>query len=266
MQDHRQASTTAKASTAHASSASAASPGKTSLVQQQAQGGPLAQAASSNKARQAIIDAGKGSLNEMKRGLETMSDAFTDTGDTIKQLIHKARVAANKCDIPGLQVAIDQAAVLIAASWTSALLKQVKDMTEATHDVLDTLEHKDDHGKHETIREYLETLVDAAHNISDSAKDHEEHTKELNQILVDAKQLCGSLVPTRKVQKFSSGDSKLTWSFNPTLTDGITLKRSFPKTMHALPLPGHGHIDNVKPLMPHALQHNVTNGPFALAA
>jgi hypothetical protein len=267
MQEHRQATSAGKSSAAHASSASAApSPGKTSLVQQQAQGAPRAEAASSHAGHRAIIDAGKGALNEMKRGLEKMSDAFSDTGDTIKALLHAARVAANKCDIAALQAAIDKAAVLIAASWTTALLKQVKNMTEATDSVLKDLEHKHGHDASESIREYLEALIDAAHDLSGAAKDHAEHTHEMNGILADAQQLCGSLVPTKKVEKFSSGHSTLQWSVNSTLMDGITLKKSFPQKMHGLTLPGHGHVQNVKPLMPHALQPKVSNAPFALVA
>src|SRR5690349_19855816 len=117
MQEHRQAPSAGRSSAAHATSA-ASSPGKTSLVQQQAQGGPRAEAASAHAGKRAVIDAGQAALNEMKRGLEKMSDALSDPGDTIKALLHAARVAANKCDIAALQAAIDKAAVLIAASWT----------------------------------------------------------------------------------------------------------------------------------------------------
>jgi hypothetical protein len=269
MQQHRQASSTGKSLAAHdAGNASVVpAPGKTTRVQQQAQGGPIAEAASSHDARHAIIDAGKGSLNEMKRGLEAMHDALTDTGDTIKAHIDAARAAAKKCDIPGLQLAIDKAAALITASWTSALLKEVKNMTDATHSVLNDLKGKDNHSKNESIREYLESLIDSAHSISESATDHEKHTQEVNKILVDAKQLCGSLVPAKKVEKYSSGGIKLQWSLNPTLTHGITLKRSLPTSVSPLQLPGHGHIKNVTPFTPQALQApSSDHGSFALTA
>lgn len=265
MQEHRQASSAGKSSAAHATS-TAPSPGKTSLVQQQAQGAPRAEAASSHTGKRAVIDAGQAALNEMKSGLEKMSEEFSDTGDTIEALLHSARVAANKCDIAALQAAIDKAAVLIAASWTTALLRQVRSMTEATSSVVNALKDKHGHDANEPIREYLESLIDAAHGLAESAKDHAKHTHEMNEILADAKQLCGSLVPTKKVEKFSSGHSTLKWSINPTITDGITLKKSFPTTMHGLALPGLGHVPNVKRLMPHALQPQVTNTPFALVA